>query len=165
MKKIYSKIMFVLVLSFFCPISVFALKENEVNNVVKDTDDGIFSWVNREERINSDGSFTYSFYQGLSSDEFTITRSSTNIYCRSSYNGTTYIPAFTLTLFEKPHRAWFYKPVKTVDMSLNGGDNASFRNLHYLDGKYMFRMDSNLTRGVDSPISGYGEISNFGGRI
>lgn len=50
-------------------------------------------------------------------------------------------------------------------MSLNGGDNASFRNLHYLDGKYMFRMDSNLTRGVDSPISGYGEISNFGGRI
>lgn len=46
MKRIYHKIMFVLVLSFFCPISVFALKENEVNNVVKDTDDGIFSWVN-----------------------------------------------------------------------------------------------------------------------
>lgn len=50
-------------------------------------------------------------------------------------------------------------------MSLNGSDRAQFNNLHYIDGKYFFRMDTDLTRGVDSPIHGYGEISNFGDRI
>lgn len=34
-----------------CSFNVFAL-ENEVDNVKKESDDGIFNWTSREERMN-----------------------------------------------------------------------------------------------------------------
>lgn len=165
--KILKKITILLIIMItFSSIGVFADSYDNLNdkdNVSKAGDDGIFHWLSREDRINSNGQFNYSFYQGLESDKFSITSSSITIYCNNSYNGTTYIPSFSLTLYEKPYKGWIFHKIGSAPMKLNGSDYANFSQLHYLDGKYCFRMDTNLTNGVDSPISGYGEISDFGG--
>lgn len=164
MKRFCKKFVLISMMILICSSSVFATS-NEIVDGKKESDDGIFNWASREDRMSSDGSFDYSFYQGLASDKFTLTNSYTTIYCNSTYEGTTHTPAFVISLYEKAYRNWSYHYVGEKNMSLNGSDRAQFNNLHYIDGKYLFRMDTGLTRGVDSPIHGYGEISNFGDRI
>ena len=163
-KRFCKKFVLISIMILICSSSVFATS-NEIVDGKKESDDGIFNWASREDRMSSDGSFDYSFYQGLASDKFTLTNSYTTIYCNSTYEGTTFTPAFLISLYEKAYRNWSYHYVGEKSMSLNGSDRAQFNNLHYIDGKYFFRMDTDLTRGVDSPIHGYGEISNFGDRI
>ena len=163
-KRFCKNFVLISIMILICSSSVFATS-NEIVDGKKESDDGIFNWASREDRMSSDGSFDYSFYQGLASDKFTLTNSYTTIYCNSTYEGTTHTPAFVISLYEKAYRNWSYHHVGERNMSLNGSDRAQFNNLHYIDGKYLFRMDTGLTRGVDSPIHGYGEISNFGDRI
>lgn len=146
-----------------CSINVFAESE-EALGLPKDTDDGMFNWVNREERIYSNGSFDFSFYNGLKSDNFYLRSSRTTISTRNSYSGKTYIPYFSLTLLEKPYGNWTFKIVGSRNIDVNRSQSATFTNLHYMDGEYYFRMDTDYSSPLDAPIKGSGDISNFGGR-
>lgn len=106
-KRFCKKFVLVSIMILICSSSVFATS-NEIVDGKKESDDCIFNWANREDRMSSDGSFDYSFYQGLASDKFTLTNSYTTIYCNSTYEGTTFTPAFLISLYEKAYRNWSY---------------------------------------------------------
>lgn len=133
-KRFCKKFVLISIMILICSSSVFATS-NEIVDGKKESDDGIFNWASREDRMSSDGSFDYSFYQGLASDKFTLTNSYTTIYCNSTYEGTNYTPSFLISLYEKTYRNWSYHYVGEKNMSLNGSDRAQFNNLHYIDGK------------------------------
>lgn len=165
MKKFNIFVLFAFALLLVGIHPIYAQSNIDSDGRITKPNDGIFSWINREERIASDGSFSYSFYDGLASDKFKLHSPNTTIYTNSRYSGYDYLPGIHLNLYEKPYRAWTFNNVGSKMVSANGSDSAYFGGLHNSDAQYYFRLDTEFSSSLHSPVTGNGSISNFGGKL